>query len=115
MSTGAVRTLDNIHGVLAYYALTIEPPAWIGVAIFVPGFSQGLAMPGWPLLRAIGLSIGFAALGFASAQYATARAPPIEANLPSRAVIASGTVRAVEILSYARRITLRDVALTDDR
>src|SRR6266700_2114342 len=93
-------------GVLAYYALTVEPPWWIGASGVVVGFAAAIVLPARPTLRAIGLSLGFASLGFASAQFATARAPPIEAALPSRAVMASGTVRSVEILSGSRRITL---------
>ncbi len=100
-------------GVLAYYALHAEPPAWIGVKFAVAGFAAAMALPRWPPLRAVGFCIGFAALGFASAQYATARLPPLESDLPARAMIASGTVRAVETLSYARRLTLGGVTLSE--
>ena len=101
-------------GVLAYYALRQEPPDWIGAKIAVAGFAAGMASRNWRILRAIGFSAGFAALGFASAQYATARLPPIEADLPASAMIATGTVRSVEVLSPGRRITLSGVELTAD-
>ncbi len=100
-------------GVLAYYTLRAEPPAWIGAKFAIAGFAAGLASPRWQTLRAIGFSAGFAALGFASAQYATARLPPLESDLPARAMMATGTVRAVEILSYARRVTLSGVELNE--
>src|SRR5262249_18346813 len=99
-------------GVLLYFSLRSEPQGWIGARFAVAGFVAGLASPRWPALRAIGFCTGFGALGFASAQYAPARLPPIEADLPAQAVMVSGTVRSVEVLSYARRITLGGVALT---
>ena len=100
-------------GVLAYYALRTEPPPWIGAKFAFAGFTAAMALPRWPVLRAIGLAVGFTALGFASAQYATDHRPPLETGLPARAMLATGTVRAVEILSYARRITLSGVELND--
>jgi competence protein ComEC len=100
-------------GVLAYYGLRTEPPAWIGAKFAAGGFAAALALPDRQTLRGIGLVLGFTALGFASAQYATARLPPIEADLPAKAIMATGTVRAVEILSYARRITLSGATLTE--
>jgi len=100
-------------GVLAYFAQSAEPPSWIGAKFAIVGFAAAMALANRPLLRAIAFSIGFTALGFASAQYSTARLPPIEADLPAHAVMATGTVRAVEILSYARRITLSGVELSD--
>jgi competence protein ComEC len=101
-------------GVLLYYQLRVEPPDWIGAKFAAGGFAAALAFPNRQALRALGLCLGFAALGFASAQYATLRLPPIEADLPAKAVVATGTVRSVEILSYARRITLSGVTLSED-
>ena len=100
-------------GVLAYYTLRIEPPTWIGAKFAVAGCAAAMALPRWPVPRAIGFSLGFVALGFASAQYATARLPPLERDLPAKAMMATGTVRAVEVLSYARRITLSGVQLNE--
>ena len=103
-------------GVLLYYQLRVEPPAWSGAKFAAGGFATALVLPNRQVLRAIGFALGFAALGFASAQYATWRLPPIETGLPAKAVIATGTVRSVEILSYARRVTLSGVTLgRDDR
>ena len=51
------------------------------------------------------LPLAAAALGFASAQFATARALPLE-PLPRKAVVITGTVRAVELLPDGRRITI---------
>jgi competence protein ComEC len=100
-------------GVLAYYALRVEPPAWIGAEVAAAGFAVAFVRTNWQALRGVGFSVGFAALGFASAQYATARAPPIEVDLPTHATIATGIVRVVETLPNGRRITMSGVDLAD--
>ncbi len=101
-------------GVLTYYGLRFEPPAWVGAKLAGAGFAAALCSPNRQLPRVIGFSLGFAALGFASAQFATARLPPIEGDLPGHARMATGVVQAVEMLSYGRRIILSDVMLTAD-
>lgn len=101
-------------GVLAYFDRQAEPPAWIGAQAAAACLTAALASGRWPLLRAIALAAGFAALGFASAQYATARAPPIETDLPAHAVMLSGTVQAVETLPNGRRVTVSSPLLTAD-
>ncbi len=58
-------------------------------------------------LRWLFAPLAAAALGFAAAQLATARAPPIEADLPTHATIVTGTIRAVEALPEGRRITIQ--------
>ncbi|HEY8290280.1 MAG TPA: ComEC/Rec2 family competence protein, partial [Acetobacteraceae bacterium] len=95
-------------GVLAYYALRFEPPVWVGVVAAVPTVVAGI---GWARMRPLLLPAAAAALGFASAQAATARAPPLETGLPRHATTIVGTVRAVESLPAGRRITLGDVRL----
>ena len=64
----------------------------------------------WPRLFALaGLA---AAVGFTSAKVASWRALPIQA-LPSKAVVMTGTVRAVDILPDGRRLVLDQVRLGD--
>ncbi|MSP01781.1 MAG: ComEC family competence protein [Acetobacteraceae bacterium] len=101
-------------GVLAYFDLRFEPPPWLAAKIAAAAFAAAIALSSWTLPRALALVAGFAALGFASAQYTTARLPPIETHLPGKAMMVSGTVRAVEILPHARRITLKTVTLNPD-
>jgi competence protein ComEC len=91
-------------GVLGYYALRFEPEAWIGVAIALPTLASAALLPGARWLLA---PFAAAALGFAAAQMATIRAPPIEADLPTHATIVTGTIRAVEALPDGRRITIQ--------
>jgi competence protein ComEC len=100
-------------GVLVYYALRFEPPVWLGPVFLV--LSAGLAVIGrpWPSSRLLLFPLIAAALGFSSAQVATARAPPLLANLPTRATQVTGVTRAVEALPGGRRVTLEAGRLDD--
>ena len=91
-------------GVLSYYALRFEPAAWLGAAITVPALAIAVWRPG---MRWLFGPLAAAALGFTAAQFATARAPPIEVDLPTHATIVTGTIRAVEALPEGRRITIQ--------
>jgi competence protein ComEC len=95
-------------GVLGYYALRFEPAPWLGAAVAVPALALAIRLPG---LRFLFGPVTAAALGFAAAQFATARAPPIETDLPSRATVLTGTVHAVEVLPDGRRITIQPAFL----
>ena len=95
-------------GVLGYYALRVEPAPWVGAAVALPMIGLAVRVPG---LRWLIAPLAATALGFASGQLATARAPPIEVDLPNRATIVTGTVRAVEALAEGRRITIQPATL----
>ncbi len=95
-------------GVAAYYALRTEPALWIGPAVAAPVVLGAIALPRVRLLLA---PLAAGALGFASGQLATARAPPIETALPTHASIVTGTIRAVEQLPDGRRITIQPAFL----
>ncbi len=69
-------------GVLAYYALRFEPAVWLGPAAALLAAAAAIRLP---RLRWLLAPLAAAALGFAAAQIATARAPPIEADLPYHA------------------------------
>ena len=102
-------------GVLVYFALRFEPPGWAGAAVAataLPGAVWLRRGGGWTRAGArVGLILlAAAAIGFAAAQAATARAPPLEA-LPRRAVVITGTVRMVELLPQGRRVTLGQAQL----
>ena len=93
-------------GVLAYFALRIEPPPWLGLAAAVPAVGGVLLLRSWPAPRAAALALAAVAIGFCAAQFATARAPPLEI-LPTHATILTGTVSGVEVFpDGGRRITL---------
>jgi competence protein ComEC len=102
-------------GVAGYYALRSEPPVWLGAAGAAAGLGALLlAGPGRLCLWGVAALWVSASLGFASAQFATARAPPFDPPFPSRATIVTGVVRAVEVLPEGRRITLEQVRLDSD-
>ncbi len=95
-------------GVLAYYALRFEPPIWYGVVLAVPTLIAVCTLPAFRSLCAPAFAC---ALGFSTAQFATARAPPLQTGLPTHATVVGGTVRMVEILPQGRRITLEGANL----
>ena len=97
-------------GVLGYFALNAEPPVTTGAGLLLgAGMLCGLLWH-WPLRRAAALVTLAAALGFASAQFATHRAAPLLA-LPRTATIVTATVRGMEQLPEGRRLTLEDAHL----
>jgi len=92
-------------GNAAYFAATTEPAAWLGAAVLGAACLALLALRRWPVARAVCLAAAAMALGFAAAQFATRRAaPPMQ--VPRRAVVVSGPVRAVEPLPEGVRVTI---------
>ncbi len=100
-------------GVLGYYDLRFEPPVWVGAAVALPALLAAIRLRRVNWQRAALPALAAAAIGFATAQFATARAPPPAAALPTHATQVSGTVRAVEALPEGRRVTLEAVRLDD--
>ena len=100
-------------GVLGYYDLRFEPPVWVGAAVALPALLAAIRLRRVNWQRAALPALAAAAVGFATAQFATARAPPPAAALPTHATQVSGTVRAVEALPEGRRVTLEAVRLDD--
>ena len=99
-------------GILCYFALRAEPPGWLGAAVAVPAVIAAMLLGSRPTLRAGMMALAAAAIGLASAQFATWRALPLE-TLPTHATILTGTVRGVEALPEGRRITLESAQLDD--
>ncbi len=96
-------------GVILYFSLRFEPPAWSVLPVSVPALA-GWAT--WRCARFVCAPILAAAIGFGSGQFATQRAWPIEADIPGHASVVEGTVRAVEVLvEGGRRVTLLPASL----
>ena len=95
-------------GVLTYYALRFEPSGWEGAAVAVPAIVLAVVLPG---LRWLTAPLAALALGFASAQFATARAPPVLTDLPTHASVVTGTIGAVEALPEGRRVVIQPAAV----
>jgi competence protein ComEC len=95
-------------GVLAYYTMRFEPASWAGAAVALPMIALAVLLAN---LRWLIAPVAAAALGFSAAQFATARAPPIEADLPTHATIVTGIIRSVEALPEGRRITIQPATI----
>ncbi len=96
-------------GVVGYDALRFEPPGWLGAAVVAGGFAVAWFVRAlW--VRVVAVVVVAVGLGMASAQFATWRAAPL-VELPSRAAIVVGTVRAVEQLPQGRRVTIEGARL----
>ena len=99
-----------ISGVLASFCLRVEPPFWLGFAVFAP-LAAGACLAGyWGRIGLLPLAA--VALGLASAQLATWRAPAL-VSLPRTAVVITAVVRGVDLLPEGRRVTLDAVRLDD--
>ncbi len=104
-------------GALLYFSLRAEPPSWSGAAVAGPAVLGSVLARCRPvlhggLLRGGLLAVAAGAIGFASCQFATFRALPVE-PLPSRGVTVSGLVRGVETLPAGRRVLLEGVRILD--
>ena len=102
-------------GTLVYFSLRAEPPAWAGLALFLPAaVGAWLAPPSFlgvgALPRALLLMVAAGALGFAAAQWATLRALPLD-TLPRKSAWLTGTVLGVEALPLGSRVLLGEVRL----
>ena len=97
-------------GIVAYHALRFEPPHWpAAVVVVVAAIAARLAHP-IPAASAAFACLAAAAIGFGSAQIATMRAPPA-IDVPRRAALLLGRVRAVEALPQGQRVTIEQPSI----
>jgi competence protein ComEC len=97
-------------GAVVFFSLRADPPAWLAPALLA--LSLAALAASWPRLlrRSVTAAAVAGCLGFAAAQLATWRTPPL-LEVPARAVVAEGTVRSVEPLPEGRRVTLKAARL----
>lgn len=97
---------------LIYFGLPFEPPLWLGGALLL-GAAGGLAL-GWrqPYIRFAALLALVSAMGFARAEWRTARLPPM-VSIASGVSSLSGFVARVEPLPHGTRIVLRAPRIDD--
>jgi competence protein ComEC len=100
-------------GVLVYYDLRFEPPVWAGAAVVLPVVLLAITLRRFGWQRGVASALAACAIGFAAAQFATARAPPPDTTLPTHATQVTGTVRSLEALPDSRRVMLEAVRLDD--
>ena len=90
-------------GIVFYFSLRAEPVWWAGASVAAPAALAAWLAPA--ALRAVLMPLAAVAIGFTSAQLATARALPLDV-LPKKSVYITGTVRGVELLPVGRRVTI---------
>src|SRR5262249_31902850 len=57
-------------GIAFYFALTVEPPLWIGAATAIALIAVAIGVHRWPAPRGVAVSFAFAAIGLAVMQEA---------------------------------------------
>ena len=99
-------------GVLGYFVLGHEPPAYSGPALMLASIGLAALSRTNAFGRALSLAVVAAAAGFGSAQWATERATPL-LTLPVKATVVTGTISGIEQMPEGRRLTLAGVTLAD--
>jgi competence protein ComEC len=91
-------------GIALYFALTIEPPLWIGGALTIAAVLIAVALRRWPALRNLAIALAFAAAGFAVMQEASLErgTPMLERRLGPAAI--TGRVVDIDALERGWRI-----------
>ena len=91
-------------GIALYFALTSEPPLWIGGAATLATAAIAVGLRRWPALRNAGIALTFAAAGFAVMQEARLEhgTPMVERRL-GPAVI-TGKIVDIDVLDRGWRI-----------
>jgi competence protein ComEC len=92
-------------GAVWYFYLRQEPPPWSGAAAAALALVPAILLRQLLVPRAMAHMAVAVAIGFASAQAATRRMPPV-IEVPSKATLVSGTVAAVENLPTGRRVLI---------
>lgn len=116
---GPWLAVAGVAGSAGYFNLVAEPPAWPALtAIAAAAVLLAATLLDTPWRAAVPRSAAAlllaGALGFASAQWAASRAPPMP-PLPPRAVVLTASVHGVDVLPDGRRLVLDDVRLAPDQ
>jgi competence protein ComEC len=119
-------------GIAIYFALTVEPPRWLGIPIALAAAALAVALRRLPVLRGVAIALAFAAAGFAVMQESRWEhgTPMLERRLGSvaltgrvididqlasgwRVVIAPDPIPGVEAQAQPRRARIRIPATSD--
>lgn len=95
-------------GVACYFSLDAEPAWWPAAFVLACALVGARLSRNGATLPAACRLLAAAALGFGAAQFHAATAADL-LDVPTRATVVTGTVRAVEALPLGRRITLEAV------
>jgi len=93
-------------GIALYFALTFEPPLWVGGAATLAAAVIAIALRRWPALRNLGIALAFVAGGFAVMQEARVErgTPMLERRLGPAAI--TGKIVDIDPLGRGWRIIL---------
>jgi len=98
-------------GVIGYFQPRVEPWPWLGACAVLAIAPVLFALRHVDWVRLILGPALAASVGFASAQWAAIRAPPMMPALPLHAVLVTGRIEAVTVLPEGRRVTLAQPVL----
>jgi competence protein ComEC len=98
-------------GIAVYFALTAEPPIWLGPAIMLPAIAAAILLRRSPIGRGAAVSLVFAAAGFALITETTREraAPMLDRRLGPVAI--AGSVVDIDTLDHGWRIIVAPDAL----
>jgi competence protein ComEC len=93
-------------GIALYFAMTIEPPLWIGAAATLAAAAITAALRRWPALRNLAIALAFVAAGFAVMQEARLErgTPMLERRLGPAAI--TGKIVDIDPLGRGWRIII---------
>ena len=100
-------------GVAVYFALSIEPPIWIGLLALVGGVAACWLARGRDPALAACILLAAAAAGFLAGQSRTAQFDGRMLSAPIDRALFVGILEQIELQPAGQRVTLRDVDIKD--
>ncbi|HEX3862459.1 MAG TPA: ComEC/Rec2 family competence protein [Stellaceae bacterium] len=93
-------------GIAGYFALTVEPPLWLGLALMLPLIGVAITLRRWPICCGIAILLASAAAGLAAVQEARWEhgTPMLERRVGSAAM--TGTVLDIDTLDRGWRVVI---------
>jgi len=98
-------------GVAAYFALPLEPPAWVGAAVVAVAAAMAWLARRRPVGLAAALALLAVAVGFGAAQLRTALVAEPMLRKPVGPALVTGRVEIIERLPDGARLILREVSI----
>ena len=100
-------------GVAIYFALPMEPAAWIGLVALAAGAAAGWLLRRRDVVLAICILLTASASGFLAGQMRTAQIDGGMLPVPLERALFVGIVEQIELLPAGQRVTLREVDIKD--
>jgi competence protein ComEC len=100
-------------GVAIYFALPVEPPAWIGAVAVAAGLGACWLLRGRGLALAGAIVLAAMAAGFLAGEVRTAQFDGRMLSAPIERALFVGIIDQIEPLPAGQRVTLRDVDIKD--